>query len=567
MFESPIRRHRKVYRLIASVFISVPIIMGLPSTPLDSTSWWVFTLPAIAGTQNLPDNMVILIFALLLSIGLVAWAFPRGGGGAAWRNGRNQMGRVPIPGPNGLPIFGILFNLSHGLPHRTLASMASTLTATKLMAFSLGSTPAVITANPHIAREILNSPHFADRPIKQSAKSLMFNRAIGFAPNGTYWRLLRKIASTHLFAPRRIVAHEASRLLDCAAMMHTIADEQSIHGFVCLRKHLQEAALNNVMGTVFGRRYNQKECHNMYEVEELREMVREGFEILGAFNWSDYVPWISLFYDPFRIRERCEALAPRVKKFVKQVLDEHRMSPFKGLRDGSDFVDVLLSLEWDEKLQDDDMIAVLWEMIFRGTDTTALLTEWVMAEIVLNQDVQTRLRNEIERVVGDKKEVTDADVAKLPYLEAIVKETLRLHPIGPLLSWARLSTSDVQLSNGMVVPANTTTMVNMWAITHDPNVWEEPLVFKPERFVKSEGGVDLDVRGVDLRLAPFGAGRRVCPGRNLGFVTVTLWVANLVHQFGWFQHMANPVDLNEMLKLSCEMKNPLKVVAIPTKLA
>lgn len=212
------------------------------------------------------------------------------------------------------------------------------------------------------------------------------------------------------------------------------------------------------------------------------------------------------------------------------------------------------------------LAALMQEMIFRGTDTTALLTEWVMAELVLNQGVQKRLRDELDRVVGDKGgdvDVTDADVMKMPYLEAIVKETLRLHPIGPLLSWARLSTSDVQLSNGMVVPSNTTAMVNMWAITHDPRVWKEPFAFKPERFVKSEGGVEVDVRGVDLRLAPFGAGRRVCPGKNLGLVTVSLWVARLVHKFQWFQDMANPVDLTEVLKLSCEMKNSLKAVAIP----
>lgn len=114
------------------------------------------------------------------------------------------------------------------------------------------------------------------------------------------------------------------------------------------------------MGTVFGRRYNQNECNNNIEVEEVRDMVREGFEILGAFNWSDYVPWISLFYDPLRIRERCSVLTPRVKKFVKKVLEEHRKSPLKELRDESDFVDVLLSLEGDDKLQDDDIIAVLW---------------------------------------------------------------------------------------------------------------------------------------------------------------------------------------------------------------
>ena len=196
-------------------------------------------------------------------------------------------------------------------------------------------------------------------------------------------------------------------------------------------------------------------------------------------------------------------------------------------------------------------------MIFRGTDTTALLTEWVMAELVLNYEVQHKLHHELDIVVGNKN-ITDADVAKLPYLQAIVKETLRVHPPGPLLSWARMSTSDVQLSNRMVVPANTMAMVNMWAITHDPKVWEEPLVFKPERFLDA----DVDVRGGDLRLAPFGAGRRVCPGKNLGLVTVTLWVAKLLQHFEWVQDMANPVDLTEVLKLSCEMKSPLSVVAV-----
>lgn len=199
------------------------------------------------------------------------------------------------------------------------------------------------------------------------------------------------------------------------------------------------------------------------------------------------------------------------------------------------------------------------EMIFRGTDTTALLTEWVMAELVLHQDIQAKLQEELDGAVSNRN-VTDADVAKLPYLQAVVKETLRVHPPGPLLSWARLSTSDVQLSNGMVIPANTTAMVNMWAITHDCHVWADPLEFKPERFLGE--GADVDVRGGDLRLAPFGAGRRVCPGKNLGLVTVTLWVAKLVQHFKWVQDMANPVDLSELLKLSCEMKRPLSAVPI-----
>lgn len=203
----------------------------------------------------------------------------------------------------------------------------------------------------------------------------------------------------------------------------------------------------------------------------------------------------------------------------------------------------------------------LQEMIFRGTDTTALLTEWVMAELILHPEVQAMLREEIDGALGNTAGLTDADVAELPYLQAVVKETLRVHPPGPLLSWARLSTSDVKLSNGMVVPAATTAMVNMWAITHDSAVWENPLEFRPERFVAAMGGVDVDVRGGDLRLAPFGAGRRVCPGKNLGMVTVALWVAKLVRHFEWAEDEAKPVDLSETLKLSCEMKYPLSAVA------
>lgn len=217
----------------------------------------------------------------------------------------------------------------------------------------------------------------------------------------------------------------------------------------------------------------------------------------------------------------------------------------------------------NENLSEFNFLTLLvQEMIFRGTDTTALLTEWTMAELVLHPEVQTKLREEIESIVKDK-DVTDADVARMPYLQAVVKETLRVHPPGPLLSWARLSTSDVKLSNEMVIPANTTAMVNMWAIMHDSNVWDNPKDFKPERFLESYGGTNIDIRGADLRLAPFGAGRRVCPGKNLGLVTVTLWVAKLVNEFKWVQDKSNPVNLNEVLKLSCEMKYPLSAVALP----
>ncbi|KAL0432030.1 UNVERIFIED_CONTAM: cytochrome [Sesamum radiatum] len=175
------------------------------------------------------------------------------------------------------------------------------------------------------------------------------------------------------------------------------------------------------MGSVFGKRYDPTEDGEEFRV--LKEIVKEGFELLGAFNWSDYLPWLSYFYDPSHIVERCEALVPRVRRLVKAIIVQHQLKnqSENAISDNADFVDVLLSLDGDEKLNEDDMIAVLWEMIFRGTDTVALLTEWVMAELVLHPEVQAKLRQELKAVVGDRG-VVDADMPRLSYLRAVVKE-------------------------------------------------------------------------------------------------------------------------------------------------
>jgi cytochrome P450 len=453
-----------------------------------------------------------------------------------------------------------------GLAHRRLAQLAQTHGALSLMSLSLGNTRVVIASKPDTAHDILCSSSFANRPLKQSAQQLLFGRAIGFAPQGDYWRGLRRIAANHLFAPKRIAAHEASRQLETAQVLASIAKESSLTpgGAVHIRSHLQRASLNNIMSSVFGRRYNFEDA-DCAEALQLKEMVREGFELLGAFNWTDHLPALEAI-DPQNIHQRCAKLVPRVTAFVQNIIDDHRehaaVSRSPG-SDVSDFVDVLLSLQGGEKLSDADAVAVLWEMIFRGTDTTAILTEWIMAELVLHPEIQAKAHAELDKVVGKEKAVCDSDIARLPYLQAVVKETLRTHPPGPLLSWARLSTEDVQVA-GQLIPKGTTAMVNMWAITHDPAIWSNPEEFRPERFVASEaGGADIDVRGNDLRLAPFGAGRRVCPGRALGMATVQLWLAQLLHKFEWVASTDHPVDLSEVLKLSCEMVHPLHAIPLP----
>ncbi|XWS22754.1 hypothetical protein CRYUN_Cryun29cG0063500 [Craigia yunnanensis] len=200
----------------------------------------------------------------------------------------------------------------------------------------------------------------------------------------------------------------------------------------------------------------------------------------------------------------------------------------------------LLALPKEDQLSDSEIVAVLWEMIFRGTDTVAILLEWIMARMVLHQDIQAKVQQEIDACIGSgERGSQDA-------------------PTGPTSLMG--PPSNPQCPRGEVFrPAGTTAMVNMWAITHDPSIWNDPWTFRPERFVQEK---DVSIMGSDLRLAPFGSGRRVRPGKALGLATVQLWLARLLNCFRWLP-VAQHVDLSETLRLSLEMKKPLACQVVP----
>ncbi|KAH6781684.1 cytochrome P450 [Perilla frutescens var. frutescens] len=497
--------------------------------------------------------LFIAIFALWLTPGGLAWALYRAQTRAA----------SSIPGPSGLPLLGLSLSFTHYLTHRALAKLSYTFKAKSLMAFSIGFTRFVISGDPDTAKEILNSSAFADRPIKESAYMLLFDRAMGFAPYGDYWRSLRRISAAHLFSPRRVACFGEFRGEIGRRMAEEVAVGMERESEVRVRKLFHAASLNNVMMSVFGKCYEFSDGING-DGDELESLVNEGYELLGIFNWSDHFPFLG-WLDLQGVRRRSSRLVEKVNVFVGKIVEEHRIKRAKMNEqvmrenddDSHDFVDVLLDLEKENRLSHSDMIAVLWEMIFRGTDTVAILLEWILARMILHPEIQAKAQIEIDNAIGLNRMVVDSDLPNLPYLQAIVKETLRLHPPGPLLSWARLAIHDTHVGPHFI-PAGTTAMVNMWAITHDGEVWPEPERFRPERFLED----DVAIMGSDLRLAPFGSGRRVCPGKSMGHATVQLWLAQLLHKFKWTR-TNREVDLSEWLKLSMEMKHPLVCKAFP----
>lgn len=484
--------------------------------------------------------LLLSLFSSIFSLVLKLWLIP---GGFAWRKYHFFHSPKNICGPIGWPVLGILPQMGP-LAHQKLAAMASSFRAKRLMAYSLGSTRVIISSHPETAKEILSGSSFSDRPIKESARSLMFERAIGFSPSGEYWRNLRRIAANNMFCPRRIACFEGLRQTVASEMIEGVSREMNLKNVVQVRGFLQKGALKNMIESVFG------SCLGL-QVEELGVLVKEGYELIAEFNWADYLPLG--FLDFNGVKRRCHTLGIKVSALVGEIIQKRRID--RQFSEGNDFLSVLLSLPKEDQLGDADMVAVLWEMVFRGTDTVAILLEWTLARMVLHPDIQAKARQEIDTCTGRHRHVRDTDIPHLPYLQSIVKEVLRLHPPGPLLSWARLAIHDVHVGK-FFVPAGTTAMVNMWAITHDPSIWKDPWAFKPERYVEEE----VPIMGSDLRLAPFGSGRRVCPGKVFGLATVHLWLARLLQEFKWLP--VQPIDLSECLKLSLEMKKALMCHAV-----
>ncbi|KAL8494652.1 hypothetical protein ACS0TY_025475 [Phlomoides rotata] len=138
-----------------------------------------------------------------------------------------------------------------------------------------------------------------------------------------------------------------------------------------------------------------------------------------------------------------------------------------------------------------------------------------------------KLQKELESVVGMDHTVEESHLDKLQYLDCVVKEAFRLHPVVPLLL-PHESIEDCVV-DGFHIPKKSRIMVNVWAIGRDPNVWHDPLSFTPERFM----GSNIDVKGHNFQLLPFSSGRRGCPGMQLGLTVVKLVVAQLVHCFQW----------------------------------
>ena len=196
-----------------------------------------------------------------------------------------------------------------------------------------------------------------------------------------------------------------------------------------------------------------------------------------------------------------------------------------------------------------------------GTDATAITIEWARSELINQPAIMEKARGEIDSVIGEDRIVMESDIASLPYLEAIVKETLRLHPPGPLI--VRESTENC-IVFGFDIPSNTRVLINVWALGRDPKYWENPLEFDPERYLEGRQG-KLDVRGQSYQLLPFGSGRRGCPGASLALNVIQSTLGAMIQCFEWKVGNGGnngKVDLEEASAVTVARAHPVTCIGV-----
>lgn len=305
------------------------------------------------------------------------------------------------------------------------------------------------------------------------------------------------------------------------------------------------------------------------ESSSYKEMIVSLLTGTGLFNISDFVPALS-WMDLQGVQARLRRVHRQFDGLITKLLAEHAATAEERARDGRlDFVDRLRASSNDggdgnddgETITEVNIKGLIFDMFTAGTDTSSIIVEWAMAEMINNPSIMARAQEEMDRVVGRGRRLEESDIANLPYLQAICKEAMRLHPSTPL-SLPHFSFEECEV-DGHHVPANTRLLINIWAIGRDPAAWEDPLEFRPERFM-SGPAAKIDPMGNNFELIPFGAGRRICAGKLAGMVFVQYFLGTLVHAFEWrLPDGEEKVDMAETFGLALPKAVPLKALVTP----
>ncbi|KAH7652464.1 Isoflavone 2'-hydroxylase protein [Dioscorea alata] len=454
------------------------------------------------------------------------------------------------PSPPALPFIGHLHLLR---PRRHLSIHSLSKLYGPVVGLRLGSRNAIILSSPAAVEEALvkNDPVFSNRPMIKAGDVLGYkSTAIFFSPHGPHWHNLRRLTSLQLFATHPLNLLAGIRSNEFLSLIQSMVKTSS-SGEIELKARFFEMTYNTISKMVIGKSVEADVAIQFMGI------IHEVIDLVFSFNPRDFFPALG-WLDLLGVERRMERMFSRLDGFITEIIEEHRRRRRRrseGVNAGEEDeeknpLDVMLSMQEanPETYTDDVIKGHILIMLTAGNDTTTETIEAAMLLLLSHPEIMKKAKTEIDMNVGHDRILDESDLLKLPYLKNIIKETLRLSP--PMQGMPPRASSGDCTIQGYHVPKGTMLFINVWGIQKDPELWDDAMNFKPERFAreKEEGGI---------KFIPFGAGRRKCPGEHLGMRIVMAGVGALVQCFDWEMMSKEEVDINSLLGLTVPKGKPV----------
>ncbi|KAG9015639.1 hypothetical protein FRB90_004646 [Tulasnella sp. 427] len=429
------------------------------------------------------------------------------------------------PGPPTKPVVGNLPDFPLTEPHLRFSEWAKQYG--EIFSLKIANGTIVVLNTPQAVRYVLDTKNAltADRPDFFVINYVTGNLHLGFIKYGPTWRTLRK-AATEILNVKACTRHLPIQYAESAQLLYDFVMEPEEHYTLCHRY-----ASSVVMSVVFGQRIPQMSSQLAKGLaqnsSDLDYLVKPGntppIDLIPAFK---YVPERWAKWKTF-----CNESRDRLRDYYAAVVSgcETRLQNGKG---NGCFIETLLERQKELEMTR-EMIASLGEALVEpGSDSTKVYLQNMILLLLTHPEVQMKAQEELDRVVGIDRLPTLDDMKDLPYIKAVQEEVNRLRPFGPL--GLPHSASEDFMCNNYRIPKDSTIFINVWAIYHDENLFDEPNAFNPDRFLSNPLGVKAGVdpkEVANVKDLVFGAGRRVCPGMHLGKSSMVLNTARILWGF------------------------------------
>ncbi|TVU13993.1 hypothetical protein EJB05_37434, partial [Eragrostis curvula] len=414
---------------------------------------------------------------------------------------------------------------------------------------------------------VQHSAAFLDRPTGAVPSTVLTRNRhhnIHSSPYGPYWRAVRRNIAAGVLHPSWLGEARARALGDLVRALRSGAPAGERLHFAVYRVLAEMCFGEDVVSELGETR-----------LRAMRKFQHDVLLALPLFGVFVRYPRIGRLLYPSRWRQLLALRRQQEESFLSLVA-EVRKKRKAGRRDSSTFtryVESLLDLrvheDDDRAVTDGELVSLISEFLGAGTESTATALEWTMAELVKHPEVQRKLRHEIDSVSSGERVIQEAELLRMPYLKAVVLESLRRHPPVPFVVRHVESNDASAAALGVARLPDGGATVNFLVskIGRDPAAWSRPTAFEPKRFMPGGEGEGTDLTCTrELRMMPFGAGRRMCPGLATAMLNLEFLVANLVREFEWCEADGDEVDLAEFRGMFITVMNrPLRARLVPRR--